>query len=235
MSDGVAPRAQSQLTDVYLVDDHPLFVIGLRSLMSRELGLRICGEATSLREAAEGLAAAAPQVVVTDLSLGRGSGLDLIDVARSLARPARVVVLSMHDESLYAETALRRGAAAYVMKSRPGAEVVQAVRAAASGQIYVSADMNARLLQRLGRGGERQPGGISGLSARELEVFRLVGTGLSTVEIGLALHISPKTVESHRLNIKLKLGLSKSAQLILTAANWLREVPSSLHDARTEH
>lgn len=232
MSEGLARRAQPPLTGVYLVDDHPLFVIGLRSLLSRELGMRICGEASNLRDAAAGLAATSPEVVVTDLSLGRESGLDLIEVARSLHKPAQVVVLSMHDESLYAETALRRGAAGYVMKSEVGTQVVQAVRAAAMGQVHVSAEMNARLLQRLGPAGDRQPGGISGLSARELEVFRLVGMGVSTAEIGQALHISPKTVESHRLNIKLKLGLSKSSELILSAANWLREVPSSIQDTR---
>lgn len=215
-------QVSSEPKAVFLVDDHPLFLLGLRALIASEHQLRVCGEATSLSAAKAALEAAAPDVVVTDMSLGRESGLDLIEAAASLRKPARVVVLSMHDEVLYAETALRRGAAGYLMKGTTANEVSRAVVSAVSGQIYVSQEMNARLLQRLGRGGE-VAGGLSGLSARELEVYRLLGTGISTIAIAQALHISPKTVESHRLNIKLKLGLSNSTELVLSAAHWLRE------------
>jgi DNA-binding NarL/FixJ family response regulator len=218
-----ARPAITRPTAVFLVDEQPLMLAGLRALLTCELGLRVCGEASSVHDALAGLPAANPDVVLTDLTVGKENGLDLIAAARALPRPPKVIVLSMHDEALHAELALRRGAAGYLMKSKPAGEVVHAVRLAARGEIYVSPEVNARLLERFGRGTPDPVGGVAALSERELEVFRLIGTGLSTGEVGKALHISPKTVETHRMNIKLKLGLSTSAQLLLSAANWLRE------------
>lgn len=210
-------------TRVFLVDDHPLFVMGLRARLGAESDLEVCGEAAGLVEALAGIAKAEPDVVVTDLSLGRESGLDLLDATRELPRAPRVVVLSMHDELLYAEMALQRGAVSYVMKSNTGDDVLHAVRSAARGGFYVSAEVNARLLQRFGHRGAPVANGIQSLSPRELEVFKLMGLALSTKNIAHTLHISAKTVETHRTNVKEKLGLSSNAELIVRAATWLRE------------
>lgn len=214
---------------VLLVDDHVVVREGLRELLSRERGLQVVGEAKSVVEALSACERLSPALAIVDLTLGDESGLEFIRLLRKTHPLLRILVLSMHDERLYAQRALQAGADGYVGKYEPSEVLVAAVRRVLSGKTYVSERVSEQLLASVvGRArDDSPPAGLSLLSDRQLEVLRLVGVGRNTQEIATAMGISAKTVETHRSRIKEKLGLSTASELVMFAVNWVRDESAS--------
>ena len=197
---------------------------GLRvELIEQKPDLTICGEADNAAEALELMAAARPDVAIVDLALRDSSGLDLIKDIRARFPGVSVLVLSMRDESVYAERALRAGARGYITKEEGTVRVIEGIRKVLDGEIYLSEKMSAKVLRSMvpGRRGGAEPGTDS-LSDRELEVLGLIGTGLGTAEIAEQLHLSVKTVETYRERLKEKLNLDGAAELLKYAITWAR-------------
>ncbi len=209
-------------TRVFIVDDHPLVRESLASLVQRQPDLTVCGEADSPAAALAGIAAAQPDVAIVDLSLGGRSGLDLIrDLKASHPRVA-VLVLSMHDEELFAERALRAGARGYIMKREVTRNVIAAIRRIREGGIVVSERVAESLAARLVRGPATPSASpVDSLSDRELEVFRLVGEGRTTRQIAESLHLSAKTVQAYYARIKEKLGAASGLEMLREAIRWI--------------
>jgi len=205
---------------ILLVDDHPLTRHGMAQLIGQQPDLVVCGEAGSAEQALQSVQALRPHLVLVDVTLPGKPGLELIKDVTTLHTEVLVLVVSMHDESLYAERALRAGARGYLMKSAGGEELVKAIRQVLSGQVYVSPEFSARILDSLSGGARKTRGVLSALSDREFEVFQLVGEGLTTHEMASRLHISGKTVETHRLHIREKLALTTPQQLTKYAVRW---------------
>ena len=217
-------------TRVYIVDDHAMVRRGLASLIAVEADLELCGEAEDCAVATSEVARLRPDVVVVDISLRGNSGLELIKNIRVLDPGIRTVVLSVHDESIYALRALKAGAKAYVMKQEISSKVIDAIRKVRKGQMYVSERVGSQMLYRLTKGQEDQgDSAVAGLSDRELEVVTLIGSGLATREIAARLHVSVKTVETHRAHIKTKINLGTGNQLVQFCVRWVedskRQVP----------
>lgn len=208
---------------VLLVDDHPLVRRGLRDILTAAEGLEVVGEAGSYAEALDRIEAGGCDLVIVDLTLGDGSGLELIKQLRARRPGLRILVCSMHDEVLYAERVLRAGARGYLSKDEAIDRVVEAVRRVLDGRLYLSPQMTDRLLQAAADGHEPLRDPLERLSDRELEVFELIGEALSAREIGERLGISPKTVESHRESIKTKLGLERPRELLRCAVHFVLE------------
>jgi DNA-binding NarL/FixJ family response regulator len=209
---------------VLIVDDHPILREGLRGLIDQQSDLVVCGEAAGVDAALQLLRELRPDGMVVDISLGKESGLDLIQQSRLLAPELAILVLSMHDEMIYAERALRSGAGGYVMKQEATQQVISALRSVLDGRMFVSPAVTERLLNTLARPTSSRPNySVDRLTNRELEVFRLIGTGVTSAEIANNLHISRKTVETHRTRIKEKLGATTAAELVIQAATWLRD------------
>jgi DNA-binding NarL/FixJ family response regulator len=207
---------------VLLVDDHPIVRQGLAQLIQHEPDLVTCGEAESASEALDALAVTKPDIAIVDISLKKSSGLDLIKDMKQRSSRVPVLVLSMHDETLYAERALRAGARGYVMKQEAAQTVINAIHRVLSGHVYVSEKMAARMLDRVvGQKHEDVESPIDLLSDRELEVFRLIGEGCSTRQISQRLHVAVKTVETHRAHIKDKLKLGSASELVHQAILWV--------------
>ena len=205
---------------VLIVDDHPMMREGLRTLISREHDLAICGEAETAGQALEAVANLKPELVLADISLPGRNGIELIKDIRSLQPAVLILVISMHDESLYAERVLRAGARGYIMKQEGGPTMIQAIRQMLAGRIYLSDKMSARILENVaGKRAKASP--IERLSDREFEVFQLIGRGKSTVQIAEELHLSTKTVEAHRAQVKAKLDLRNMPELISFASRWV--------------
>jgi len=195
---------------------------GLGQLIGQEPDLVVCGEAESAPEAVERIAVLKPDLAIVDISLKTGNGLELIKDVQVRNPTVAVLVISMHDESLYAERVLRAGGRGYVMKQEGGKKIMQAIRQVLSGQVYVSERMSARILENFsGRRGEAGGSPIERLTDRELEVFQLIGQGRGTRQIAQDLHLSVKTVEVHRLHIKEKLNLSDATALVRHAVRWV--------------
>lgn len=215
-----ATRAAKHKTRVLLVDDHPMMRDGLAQLIAGESDLEICGEAGDAAQALEVAGARQPELVLTDISLPDKNGLELTKDILAMHPTTLVLVISMHDEALYAGRVLRAGARGYIMKQEGGKKILQAIRAVLGGQISVSEKMAASLLETLS--GRRTAAGslVETLTDRELEVFQHIGRGLETKQIAAALHVSPKTVEAHRANIKSKLNITSHAELIRQAVRW---------------
>ena len=214
----------SQLHRVLLVEDHPMFRDHLAALIRRELGLEVCGETDNIRDAIALIEQHNPHLIILDMTLRGSSGLELIKDIRSRGLGCQVLVLSMHDENLYAERALRAGALGYVCKNETSSEVIRAIRAVLEGRVHVSDSMNAKLLARMAGGGKKTVlGGLDRLADREIEVFHLLGRGLSTREIAGRLALGESTVETYRARIKEKLNLRSAAELYLRAGEWVRE------------
>jgi DNA-binding NarL/FixJ family response regulator len=206
---------------ILIVDDHPITRQGLRGLLSQEPDFMICGEEESAAGALTIMKSAQPDVVLADLTLVGKSGLEFIKDLRALHPETVVLAVSMHDETIYAERVLRAGARGYIMKSEGGAKLVKAIRHVLQGNIYVSEKMSARILglfAGLQARGSDSP--LGRLTDREFEVFHLIGQGLATREIGKRLHLSPKTVDTHRLNIKAKLDITSLPELMQYAVRW---------------
>ena len=209
---------------ILIVDDHPVVRRGLRMLIDDEPDLFVCGEASDANEAIRVLDAKKPDLVIVDLSLKESSGLELIKRIKSRNAAAKMLVSSMFDESLYAERVLNAGALGYVSKQEAMEKVIEAIRCVLSGRVYLSAAMSDRMLHRLARdhqATQRSP--VETLSDRELEVFEMIGRGRTTAEIAGQLHLSVKTVETHREKVKAKLGLKTAAELYQHAVRWVLE------------
>ena len=196
---------------VLIVDDHPVVRMGLRALLEQAPGFEVCGEAGSTLEALRALSAEKPDLTLLDLMLGGRGGVDFVTECLRAWPGTRIVVLSQHDEALYAERVLKAGAHGYLMKGAALEGVVHALQTVLRGDIAVSPAMNARILaQRFhGQGAAR----YSDLSNREMQIFLLIGAGLPTGAIASELCLSPKTIGAHRENIKTKLGLASAAEL----------------------
>ena len=205
---------------VFIVDDHPIVRQGLGQLIDHESDLKVCGEAASVREARAFLNDTRPDIVIVDISLDDSDGLELIKDIRAQHGQLPVLVLSMHDEAIYAERLLSAGANGYIMKQAAADQLLVALRRVLAGGIYVSERVGASMIERFAVGGLRQSADpIDRLSNRELQVLNLIGRGRSTREIANELNLSVKTVESHRQRIKKKLNLSTSPQLVQFAVN----------------
>ncbi len=209
-------------TRILIVDDHPMMRQGLAQLIGAEPDLVVCGEAEDAGGALDAIGALNPDLVLADISLPGKNGLELIKDFQAMQPGLPVLVISMHDESLYAERVLRAGGRGYIMKQEGGKKLMQAIRQVLEGKIYVSDKMSAEILETFsGRrtGGESSP--VEKLTDREFEVFQLIGQGQGTREIAEKLHLSVKTVDVHRANIKAKLKLQTASELIRFAVRWL--------------
>jgi DNA-binding NarL/FixJ family response regulator len=209
---------------ILIVDDHPVVRSGLRMLIDDEPDLFVCGEAGDADEAIRALDAKNPDLVIVDLSLKGSSGLELIKRIKSRNSDSKMLVSSMFDESLYAERVLNAGALGYVSKQEAMEKVIEAIRCVLSGRVYLSAAMSDRMLHRIARDHQApQRSSVESLSDRELEVFEMIGRGRTTAEIAAQLHLSVKTVETHREKIKAKLALKTAAELYQHAVRWVLE------------
>jgi DNA-binding NarL/FixJ family response regulator len=218
-SDAVASKAR-----ILLVDDHPIVLQGLKQLINEEDALTVCGEASDSSETLEAVESLKPDLAIVDLSLKGGSGLDLIKTLRARHPEILVLVLSMHEESLYAERALRAGARGYVMKEEATECLIAAIRKVLKGLIYVSDKLANRLLTRIVEGGSQDRDSIvDKLSDRELQVFEMIGRGFSTRQVAERLKLSIKTIETYREHIKEKLGLHHATELVQYAVNWVQQ------------
>ena len=213
----------SERSRIYIVDDHTMFREGLRQLIERETNLVVCGDASNAKEALRGIRASQPDVVLVDISLAGASGLDLIRDVKSEFEDLPVLVVSMHDESLYAERALRAGAMGYVMKHEPAKTVKAAIQKVLGGEMYLSERMAGSLIHRFVRGEPDQPKSpVETLSDRELEVFRMLGQGKGVRLIAEELGVTIATVNSFRNRIKEKLDLKTSTEVMLHAIQWVQ-------------
>ena len=207
---------------VFLVDDHPIVRHGLTQLINREPDLMVCGESEDGSKGLTAVRAAKPDVVVVDLTLKRSSGFSLIKNLNSLEPKVPVLVLSIHEESLYAERCLRAGAKGYLMKEEAMENVLLAIRRVLAGQVYLSEAMQAKLFRASGKRGENMIASpLERLSDRELEIFRLLGQGVGTRQIATLLNLSVSTVESHRARIKEKLDVKNATELLQQAVKWV--------------
>jgi DNA-binding NarL/FixJ family response regulator len=207
--------------NVLIVDDHPLVRSGLHELIKHEPDLAVCCEAANLEEAVQCLGHRSPDVAIVDISLPDGSGLDLIKRLRLRNPDTRILVLSMHDETLLAERALRAGALGYINKEEAAMNIIPAIRQILKGKTWVSQRMTEHLRRmEAASAPESLDSPVEWLSNRELEVFELIGRGLSTGEIAGKLHLSVKTIETHRAKIKKKLDIDSGGELARRAMQW---------------
>lgn len=210
---------------IVIVDDHPFVREGLKQLLAGQGDFQLIGEAASLKDAQALIDQVPPDVAVVDLTLGPDDGVDLVRWIRERHPEVRVLVLSMQEEALHAERLLRLGVSGYVMKNAAGTDFLGALRKVARGQRHLSSAMGERLLSQLARG--RSPGPdedpVSSLTERELEVFRLIGAGISTREISQRLNLSMKTVDAHRRHMREKLNLRSTSELIRYATRWVAD------------
>jgi DNA-binding NarL/FixJ family response regulator len=223
-----AVKRKSAEIRILLVDDHPIVRRGLAQFLQQTPDIRVCGEADDASKTLEAIKQTSPDLVIVDLSLEGVSGLDLIEEINSLHPKLPMLVLSMHDETLYAERALRAGARGYVMKDKPVDEVLTAIRSILTGEVYLSSVMSARLVRKMVGGSPEATDSLVGrLSNRELQVFELIGHGYGTRNIAAKLHLSVKTIDTHRENIKRKLNLADTVELHQHAFLWAQRLPES--------
>ena len=206
---------------VLIVDDHPILRQGLSTLINGQSDLTVCAEAENGLEALAAVKAGKPDLAIVDISMKGMNGVELIKRIRMLSEPCHIIVLSMHDEKVYAERALRAGARGYVMKQDVQGNMLLAIRKVLAGEIWVSPSMTSRLISKLVTG-SGTAASVSLLSDRELEVYTLIGKGSSAQEIAEELCISVRTVGSHRDHIKRKLDLKNTRALILYAGEWVK-------------
>lgn len=213
---------------ILIVDDHPIMRQGIAQLIEHEPDLVVCGEAEQASEALQKAQKLMPDLMLIDITLPDKNGLELIKDIQFALPKMPVLVLSMHDESLYVERVLRAGGRGYVMKQEGGKKLMEAIRQVLNGQIFVSDKMSAKILEIFsGRRAEVSGSPVEVLSDREFEVFQLIGKGISTKEIADQLHLSAKTVEVHRINIKQKLNVRTAPELIRYAVRWIESQSKS--------
>lgn len=217
--DNTAPKKGK--SRILLVDDHPIVRQGLEEMINHEKDLAVCGTAEDLHQALDQITALKPDLVMVDISLKGSNGIELLKNIKVRFPKLSVLMLSMHDESLYAVRALRAGASGYIMKQEATEKVLTAIRQVLNGEIYLSEKMEKKMMQQLVGGRAARTGSpIEDLSDRELEVFGLIGQGHGTRQIAEQLHLSIKTIESHRAHIKEKLNLKNATELVQHAIQW---------------
>ena len=211
-------------TRIYVADDHAMVRRGLTALISAEPDMEVCGEAEDCATATSGVAKLRPDVVIVDVSLRGNSGLELIKNIKALDPKIHMMVLSVHDESVYALRVLKAGAKGYVMKQDIASRVIDGIRKVRKGQMYVSERVSSQMLNRLVKGQEAESDSpVSNLSDRELEVVMLIGSAYATREIAARLNVSVKTVETHRAHIKTKVNVSTATQLVQFCVRWVED------------
>jgi DNA-binding NarL/FixJ family response regulator len=216
-------ETENRKAKVFLVDDHPLVREHLTALLQREADLEVCGEAGDAPTALALISRQSPDLVILDISLKQSNGLELIKDLKQMWPELPVLVLSMHDEMLYAERSLRAGALGYITKEEATVSVLSAVRKVLGGQVYLSERMAERMMKRMVNGAKDELGSpLEVLTDRELEVFQMLGRGLGTRQIAEELRLGIKTVESYRARIKEKLQLKDGNQLLQHAIQWVQ-------------
>jgi DNA-binding NarL/FixJ family response regulator len=210
------------MTKIYLVDDHPLMRKGIAMTLDLEMDFEVCGQAESAEDAISDIPSKKPDIVVIDISLPGMNGIELIKHLKSRDPELLMLVVSRHDEDMYAERAIKAGARGYLMKMEAGDVIVHAIRRILKGQIYLSEEINNKLLMGMMSGGQiGRSSPLEILSDRELEVFEQIGNGSTTREIAERMHVSVKTVESYRTRIKTKLDITTGNELIKQAVQWV--------------
>ena len=215
--------SRGKATRILIVDDHPLVRRGLAEVISHEPDWEVCGEAATASEALRLVSELAPDLVTIDISLNDGNGMDLIKQVNSSYPEVKVLVASMHDESLFAERCLRAGAMGYINKIEATEKVLEAIRTILDGKVYLSEQFRQRMVHRMIGREKIDQSPLESLSNRKLEVFSLIGHGLTTREIADKLHLSPKTIYTHRKSLKLKLNLKNATELNHHAVQWVLE------------
>lgn len=215
--------SKSQPVKVLLVEDHQMFREWLAHLLTKKAAATICGETDNIQEALEMIKREEPDIALVDISLKGSSGLELIKDIKAQGLDVPVLVLSMHEENLYAERVLRAGARGYITKSEASGTLLKAIQMVLSGQIYLGESMTASILERVTSKTGHSASGIELLADRELEVFQLIGKGFNGREIAEQLHLGETTVDSYRARIKDKLKLRNAAELYSRAAQWVQE------------
>ena len=210
------------MTKILIVDDHPLVRTGFAQLIGDCPDLEVCGEAGDMAEALKQIDATKPDLAIIDLSLAGGSGLDLIEHIKSRDKDILMLVASMHDETLYAERVLAAGARGYINKQEAQESIIHAIRQVLAGKVYLSQQMTDRLLSGM-VDANNEKRDIDALSNRELQVFELIGRGVSTSQMAGQLNLSTKTIETHQAHIKKKLGLGSAHELTQRAIRWVME------------
>ena len=215
-------REPEKLTEkrIIVIDDHPIVSEGLKSLIRHEKDLVVCGHTENAYEAVSDIKKMKPDIIIVDISLKEMNGLELIKKIRINYPKGLILVLSMHDEKVYAERTLKAGVKGYLMKQQSAKSIITAIREILNGQLYISDQVRTRLMNKLVKGRLGDDPEIDRLSNREFEVFLLIRKGHGTHQISNQLHLNTKTVESHRRNIKIKLGLKDSVQLLKYAFQW---------------
>ncbi|MFO1439416.1 MAG: response regulator transcription factor [Verrucomicrobiaceae bacterium] len=208
---------------VLIVDDHPIFRAGLTGLVNLETELTVCGEANDAAQAMQAVEKLHPDLVLLDMSLPGKGGLELLKDIRAIAPQMPVLIISMHDETLYAERVIKAGGRGYIMKQEGPEKIVQAIRKVLGGSISVSERIAAQILDAMSGSKGGTSSSVSTLTDREFEVYRLLGQGKEPHEIARTLHLSIKTVDTHRAHIRQKLGLRNATELIHHATRWTAE------------
>ncbi len=217
-------RELSTHIKIFIVEDHPVYSLGLKELILQEDDMEVCGIAEDADNAWRMIKKCVPDVVIADLILKNSSGIDLIKNLKKLREDLPILVISMLDEMQYAERAFTAGASGYIMKHEASGSIVDAIRSVLSGKRYMSDEITSAFVDRvIGRGSAHKLTGIESLTDRELEIFRLIGNGISTGEIASQLRINVKTVGTYRERIKQKLGIRSSASLIREAIRWISD------------
>ena len=214
-------EVENRRAGILLVDDHPIVIEGLTQLINQQQDLIVWGEASDSLGALKAIETLKPNLAIVDISLKNGSGLDLIKSLQQRFPKLPILVLSMHDESLYAERVLRAGARGYITKQEATEKLITAIRRVLDGEIYLNEKVTSKILSRvISTSPAKNLSSINRLSDRELEVFQLIGQGHGTREIAELLHLSIKTVETYREHIKQKLKLKDATELVRHAVRW---------------
>jgi DNA-binding NarL/FixJ family response regulator len=218
------PQTKQERLGIVVVDDHPIVRERLAEVINREPDLRVCGEAEDRAQALEVIARCHPRLAIVDLTLRRSHGLELIKDLRAQHPALRILVVSMQEESLYAERVLRAGAHGYITKQEATRKIMQAIQRVLAGDIYLSEELATQVAARiLGRGRSTMIASVDSLADRELQVFEMIGRGLSTRQIAEELHLDTKTIETYRARIKDKLQLKDASELLQKAIAWAHE------------
>jgi DNA-binding NarL/FixJ family response regulator len=205
---------------ILIIDDHPIVRHGIRRVLENEDDMAVCGEAETARAARSAIKELRPDGVIIDITLRQGDGMELVRDVRAQHSELPILVLSMHDEAIYAERMLSAGANGYIMKHAASEHFLEALRRVLEGRVYVSDPISNNMIQKLAAGANYAANPIDRLSNRELQIVHMIGKGMSTKETAHSLNLSIKTVESHRQRIKRKLNLNTGTQLVQYAVNW---------------
>ncbi|MDJ0783977.1 MAG: response regulator transcription factor [Desulfosarcinaceae bacterium] len=217
--------ANQDTTRILIVEDHPVFIFGLKELLHQETDLVVCGQAESVGEAWEKIESLSPDLVIVDITLKGRNGIELIRDIKKHYKDLPVLVLSMHAESLFAERALSAGARGYIVKEEASDNIVAAIRCVLNGEVYASHNLMKTILNRIVTQSDTDKSPLKALADRELEVFYAIGIGMSSRQIASKLHLSIKTIGTYRERIKEKLGLANANALIRYAVRWVEHHP----------